>query len=785
MSESLDEWQVELRGELWGRIRDSERGQARMKLKTLLARFGYQASHRVRQSSLEQVLATLEDWGIAVAFVSGRQAHDWVTLTEATPSTSSEPPRPSEGAEPPLLRLSPEACLDPFAFVFQLDDRADRSRSEARARELVASVWACRPVCVFVTGSDEYFTFAAGYLAAVMRRRTLMLRGGYEGETLPLAPTILSGKRLASLRGEDEPHGSAFPEPGAVYLIHDDPDDLQDDELAAFIREVAIPHTYRAVARFDATSPAVGVAEARTASLDPRWPGVKTWLASYAGAPELAERIGRRSTDVVLGSLLVSAEQTRHAMLEQIASSRTDPGFRGGRESGEHLLLKSALATAFRRVYGERLLIEATVPPPPDDDEEAAPRAPKRPDVYVPGELWIEVETLRGLGRRGSDPFFALETKLRAKVRSMAECRQKWLVVPSDVAMLARDQICAVARNLSEDLGLALWDAQRNRLVALTSREPLEPVLELSGVPWTLRKAEVPTERLRWADVAGDRDLRQRLQHEVLEPFVDEARYARHGIGSPGGLLLYGLPGCGKSLIGRVLAGESDVDCRVVVPSDLTSMWLGEGVGRIRQLFDWARKRAPCVLVIDEIDGVAPARSEHNMHSDEKRQINELLVQLDKVAKDRVLVIATTNYMRGIDPAIRRAGRFDTKIAVFPPDRHDRAELFSHYLGRLRELDGVNAIEVGALAEEARLYTPADVRVVVEVAGRRALARSAGGTAPRLGQEELCEAIAGHARSIRPDEGWAWLREAQLELPGTDERLVGLERELIEVYGER
>lgn len=282
--------------------------------------------------------------------------------------------------------------------------------------------------------------------------------------------------------------------------------------------------------------------------------------------------------------------------------------------------------------------------------------------------------------------------------------------------------------------------------------------------------------------MAGYSDLQRRLRQDVIEPFVEVQRYFDHGIGAPAGLLLYGLPGCGKSLIGRVLAGESDVDHRIVVPSDLTSMWIGEGVSRIRELFDWACKRAPCVLVIDEIDGVAPVRNEHSMHSDEKRQVNELLVQLDKIGEDRVLVVATTNYVRGIDPAIRRAGRFDTKIAVFPPDRHERAEIFSHYLRRLRGIEGVETIDVEALAEASRLHTPADIRVVVELVARRAIAAAAG-SRPCLSQERLIDAIERHPRTIRSDEGWQWLSEARLELPATDERLKVLEDELEAVYG--
>lgn len=617
----------------------------------------------------------------------------------------------------------------------------------------------------------------------------MMRRGDTEGGWLPLAPTVLAGGDLQSLRGEGEPR-LHFPEPGGVYLIKDDPRDLQDDEFAAFLREAAIPHTYRVAARFDATSPRDGVSPERTAMLHGAWANVRMWFACYAGTPTSVGLIGTadRATDIVLGSLLAAAEQARHTLLHQIALARTDPGFKGGWESGEHLLIKSALTTALRERYGERLQVEARVDVLDDDERwaepEPAPKATKRPDLYVAREVWIEVETLRGVGRRGSDPFFALETKLRGKLKPMNECKQKWLVVPSDVAMLARDQIGSVARNLADDLELAFWDAGRGHLVVLPPREPLPAEIRLSGAPWTTPRQEKQEAQKTWADVAGYRDLKQTLKGDLLEPFRQAQRYADHGIDPPAGLLLYGLPGCGKSLIGRVLAGESDVECRVVIPSDLTSEWLGAGVRKIRELFDWARKRAPCVLVIDEIDGIAPVRREQNMHSDEKRQVNELLAQLDKLADDRVLVVATTNYVHGVDPAIRRAGRFDHKIAVFPPDKEDRAEILKYYLGRLREFDGLEAIDESAIAAETLLYTPADLRAVVHFAARRALAESGPSSRARLGTEQLRAAVARHARTIRPDHAKEWLDEAKLELPSEDPRLRSFEVELQEVYAE-
>ena len=101
---------------------------------------------------------------------------------------------------------------------------------------------------------------------------------------------------------------------------------------------------------------------------------------------------------------------------------------------------------------------------------------------------------------------------------------------------------------------------------------------------------------------------------------------------------------------------------------------------KTRALFDWALKQSPCLLVLDELDAIAPQRREIEMHSDEKRQVNELLTQLDRISGKDVVVVATTNYVRGIDRAIKRSGRFDVRLPVFPPDKADRVKIFDYYL---------------------------------------------------------------------------------------------------------
>lgn len=226
--------------------------------------------------------------------------------------------------------------------------------------------------------------------------------------------------------------------------------------------------------------------------------------------------------------------------------------------------------------------------------------------------------------------------------------------------------------------------------------------------------------------------------------------------------------------------------CRRLVPSDLTAMWLGQGVEKTREVFTWALKQAPSMLIIDELDGVAPQRSEMNMHTDEKRQVNELLAQLDRLNGRSVVVVATTNYARGIDAAVRRSGRFDLKIPVFPPTEEDRAEIFAYYLGQERfgGIRGIRDIDVQALVGTTRLFTPSDIRCVVERAVRRAIGRSDEQSAPSLDTGDLLTGIGEHPRTIQRDDALRWLSEARLELGKADAALEWLEREAREVLSE-
>ena len=777
----------------------SGRGKYSPMIKTLMAEFGFNATYRVRQSSLAEVTRTLSDWGIGHKFPGGVSSLDYIHLFRMSAgdvesrALSSLPPRKDV-----LATFEPH--LSPFELVFEVGEAVEEARSAAQTQDVFAAVWSSRPVMLFVEAADEFFALAGGVAAAIMRRRESMIRSGGYGPRGPIAPEVLTVERLKALVGQAEASGGAgeFPTQGAVYLFRDDAEQGQDDEIAALVREMFIPHTYRLRARF-ATSAGEPTAGARAVD-DPRFSAALSWLALYAGAPLLAQTI-ERDRLIDLSSLFAEASQIRETLLERATLAATDPDFRAGFESSEHMVLKNLVAKSLRAQYPDHeIAIEESLTSSRrgrrreseedgDTELEGEDRAVRgRPDVRVEGEVAVEVETLRSVVLPGSNPFFTLEEKLRRKLDIYKADKQLWIVVANDVALLAQQQLQAMVRNLSggndsPEILLCTVDMSTGVVCNLQKRETARADVRLVGASWREQRRET-LRKLTWGDVAGYSDVKKRLYEDVLAPLRDPSRYARHKLGSSNGLLLYGLPGCGKSLIGRVLAGEADLPCRRIVPSDMTSAWLGEGTMKIREQFDWALKQSACLMVIDELDAIAPKRSEHNMHSDEKRQVNELLAQLDRLQGKPIIIVGTTNYFRGIDPAVRRSGRFDVKVPVFPPNEHDRKLIYDYYLGpeRLAEVDGLDRIDSTRLSQASPLFAPADIRVVVETAARRAIARTKRDDRPRLDEASLMAAVRSHSRSIQANDAIQWVEEAEGELGADDPQLRWLRGEIELAY---
>ena len=219
-----------------------------------------------------------------------------------------------------------------------------------------------------------------------------------------------------------------------------------------------------------------------------------------------------------------------------------------------------------------------------------------------------------------------------------------------------------------------------------------------------------------WADVAGAQEAKAELA-EVVDFLRHPERFQRLGARVPKGILLYGPPGTGKTLLAKAVANESGAAFYSQSASAFVEMFAGLGASRIRKLFDEARKHAPSIVFIDELDAVGAARTGHGFNREQDQTLNQLLVELDGfTATDQVVVMGASNRLQDLDPALLRPGRFDRQMLVAPPDLAGREEILKvHTRGKplaadvdlaviARQTSGLTGADLANLANEAAIF---------------------------------------------------------------------------------
>ena len=214
--------------------------------------------------------------------------------------------------------------------------------------------------------------------------------------------------------------------------------------------------------------------------------------------------------------------------------------------------------------------------------------------------------------------------------------------------------------------------------------------------------------RITFEDVAGMAEEKEELR-EIVEFLKNPSRFRDMGARIPKGVILMGPPGTGKTLLGKAVAGEADVPFYSISGSDFVEMYVGVGAARVRDMFEEAKKNSPCIVFIDEIDAVARRRGTGvgGSHDEREQTLNQLLVEMDGFAENQgIIVMAATNRVDILDPAIMRPGRFDRKISVSRPDVTAREEILRLHAKNKKLGEDVN---IPQLARATTGYTGADL----------------------------------------------------------------------------
>ncbi len=284
--------------------------------------------------------------------------------------------------------------------------------------------------------------------------------------------------------------------------------------------------------------------------------------------------------------------------------------------------------------------------------------------------------------------------------------------------------------------------------------------------------------KVTFADVAGVDEAKDELR-EIVEFLKDPQSYGRLGARIPKGILLVGPPGTGKTLLARAVAGEAGVKFYSISGSEFVEMFVGVGAARVRDLFETARKDAPAIIFIDELDALGRARGMSGIvggHDEREQTLNQLLAELDGFDPSTgVVLLAATNRPEILDPALLRAGRFDRQVLVDRPDKKGRVQILNVHIKKIRLAPDVDLEKVAALTTG---FTGADLANLVNEAALMATRRRAEQVAMEdftAGIERIVAGLEKRNRVMNPRErevvAYHEMGHAitALALPGTDE----------------
>jgi transitional endoplasmic reticulum ATPase len=293
----------------------------------------------------------------------------------------------------------------------------------------------------------------------------------------------------------------------------------------------------------------------------------------------------------------------------------------------------------------------------------------------------------------------------------------------ADLAALCREAAMKCIRRIlpSIDFNEEKLSPEILDQLVVTMRDFLEAYKEIT--PTALREVEIETPNVTWDDIGGLEDVKQKLIESIEWPIRYAERFEKLGIKPPKGVLLYGPPGCGKTLLAKAVATESEANFITIKGPEIYSKWVGESERAIREVFRKARQAAPCVIFLDEIETLIPRRDMLDDSSGVAHRVTStLLAEMDGIEELRdVIVIGATNRPDLMDPSALRPGRFDRLIYVPPPDERGRYQILKIYTRKMPLAEDVDLAKLAAMTEG---YSGADLESLCREAGLAALRRS-------------------------------------------------------------
>ncbi len=420
--------------------------------------------------------------------------------------------------------------------------------------------------------------------------------------------------------------------------------------------------------------------------------------------------------------------------VDSIAPKREDSGEVERRVVSQLLTLMDGL-----EARGEVIVIAATNRP---DDIDPALRRPGRFDREI--EIGVP-------NRDARKEILQIHTRNMPLDKSVD---LDWLAnvthgyVGADLEALCKEAAMAALRRVLPEIDMTEEEIPMETLEKLVvTREDFNTAL-LTVQPSALREVMIEIPNVKWEDIGGLDEAKQYLKEMVEWPLKHPEAFKRMGIKPPKGILLYGLPGTGKTLLAKAVASESEANFISIKGPEIFNKYVGESEKAIREIFKKARQVSPSIVFIDEIDSIAPERSAGLDSGVTERVVNQILAEMDGLESlEGVVVIAATNRPDMIDTALLRPGRFDRHVYVPVPDDATRKKIFEVHT-RNMPLD--KDVDLDWLVEKTRGYVGADIEAICREAAITALRRDI--NAKKVTKRDFEEALKKVKRTVTDED---------------------------------